>query len=293
MIREALRRGYRTLVPLLYARTNFKLFLKTTFTNVDFRVQQLAAASDYFSSSIQPIPLKAPFGRSMVVIAPHQDDETIGCGGVLALQVAAKASAYVVMMQDGADEYADLGMARQALMALRNEESRRAAAVIGMEPPRFLSHPDLAAAAGQAADQVREILRERHADAVFVPFFLDGHYDHRTTNSILAEALRGIDWEVRVFCYEVWGLCVPNVIVVIDQVMDQKLKMLSCFDYANKAVDYVHSTKGLNMYYSRMLGAGVCRYAERFLEIPRQEYIELIEKVRSLKHPGGSALPLG
>jgi N-acetylglucosamine malate deacetylase 1 len=280
MIRESLRQGYRTLLPLLYARTNFKLFLKTSFTELDFRLQQLAAGSDYFSGFIRPIPIQAPFGRSVLVVAPHQDDETIGCGGALALQVRAQASAYVVMLQDGADGHADLGLARQDLVALRNEESRRAAAVIGMEPPRFLNHADLAGAFPQAVDEVRSILKERSVDAVFVPFFLDAHPDHRTANYILGEALSGIDGNVRVFGYEVWGLCVPNVILVIDEVMDQKIEMLSCFDFANKAVDYVHRTKGLNMYHSCMLGAGMCRFAERFFEIPRGEYVELTKKMR-------------
>ena len=217
----------------------------------------------------------------MLVVAPHQDDETIGCGGVLALQVQAKGSAYVVLLQDGADEYAELGMERKALMDLRNAESRRAAAVIGMEPPIFLSHANLAAEAPQAVEELRKLITERRVDSVFVPFFLDGHYDHRTANYILAEALQGIPWDLRVLQYEVWGLCFPNVVVVIDQVVEQKLQMLSCFEYANRAVDYVHCTKGLNMYHSRMLGAGECRYAERFLEIPKLDYIELVERARS------------
>ena len=282
MIRELFRTSYRALLPLVYARTNFKLFLKTSLTDLDARLQQLAASSDYFSSTMRPIPIQAPFGRSMLVVAPHQDDEAIGCGGALALQVRAKASAYVVMLQDGADGHDDLGFERQALTDLRNEESRRSAAAIGMEPPKFLNHADLVADSVQAAGEVRSILMERRVDAVFVPFFLDAHPDHRTANYILADALGGIGWDVRVFCYEVWGLTFPNVILVIDDVMDQKMKMLGCFEFANKAVDYAHSTKGLNMYHSRMLGAGMCQYAERFFEIPKREYIEVIQKVRGV-----------
>ena len=57
--------------------------------------------------------------------------------------------------------------------------------------------------------------------------------------------------------------------------------MLSCFTWANSAIDYAHSTKGLNMYHSKMLGAGECRFAERFLELPQKEYIELVERVRA------------
>ena len=184
------------------------------------------------------------------------------------------------MLQDGADDPEELGMTRQSLMEMRNEESRRAAAVIGLEAPRFLNHARLAESLAQAAEEVRGMIAERKVDAVFVPFVLDAHPDHRSANYILAEALKSISWNVRVFGYEVWGLCIPNVLVVIDDVIEEKVKMLSCFTFANKAVDYVHSTKGLNMYHSRMLGAGECRYAERFFEIPRQEYIELVEKVR-------------
>jgi LmbE family N-acetylglucosaminyl deacetylase len=188
-----------------------------------------------------------------------------------------------LIMQDGADGHEDLGLRRDELVALRNEESRRAAAVLGIEPPRFLNHADLAAASPQAAGELRSVLTEKRVDAVFVPFFLDGHPDHRTANYILADALRGIDWNVRVFGYEVWGLCIPNVIVIIDEAMDAKIKMLSCFEFANKAVDYLHSTKGLNMYHSRMLGTGMCKYAECFFEAPSREYIELVERVRSAK----------
>jgi hypothetical protein len=90
-----------------------------------------------------------------------------------------------------------------------------------------------------------------------------------------------------VFGYEVWGLTIPNVIVVIDDVIEQKLAMLACFDFANKAVDYVRSTEGLNMYRSRLLASGMCKYAECFFEIPRQEYVELTDRVRAAERPRG------
>jgi hypothetical protein len=70
-------------------------------------------------------------------------------------------------------------------------------------------------------------------------------------------------------------------VLVIDDVMEIKMQMLSCFTYANGAIDCRQSTKGLNMYHSRMLGAGECLYAERFFELPRQEFIELVEKVQA------------
>ena len=153
MIRQYLRSLYRALIPLLHGRAQFKLFLKESVESIDGRLQQLAAAADYFSGSVRPIPITAPFGKSMLVIAPHQDDEAIGCGGALALQVRSGRAAHVVLVQDGADGCEDLGMTRSEMAALRNEESHRAAAVLGMAPPVFLNHTDLAADAAKIVEE--------------------------------------------------------------------------------------------------------------------------------------------
>jgi N-acetylglucosamine malate deacetylase 1 len=287
-VRNYVRRLYRLLFPFIFSRSQYKLFMNTAVATIDLRMQALASATDYFSGFLRAIPIKAPFGKSMLVVAPHQDDETIGCGGVLALQKASKHSASIVLLQDGAGECESRGMTREEMNQLRNDESRRAAAVIDMEPPVFLNHADLARSIPEATESVRRILMERKVDAVFVPFVLDGHPDHRVANYILAGALEGISWDVRVFGYEVWGFCIPNVMVVIDEVMDQKLEMLTCFRFANSAIDYVSSTKGLNMFHSRMLGAGECKYAERFFEVPRTEYIDLVKRVRAAET--GSAI---
>src|SRR5262249_23697487 len=103
MIRSYLRRLYRTALPMIYSRRQFKLFLKAAVGDVDVRMQTLAAATDYLSSSVRSIPIQAPFGKSMLIVAPHQDDETIGCGGALALQVRSGNAVSIVIVQDGAD----------------------------------------------------------------------------------------------------------------------------------------------------------------------------------------------
>ena len=64
-IRNYIRHGYRAMLPILYARTNFKLFLRTSLTDYDRRVHQLASMTDYFSSFVRPVPIRAPFGDSI------------------------------------------------------------------------------------------------------------------------------------------------------------------------------------------------------------------------------------
>lgn len=282
MIYSYLQRLYRLIFAVLYSRTQFKLYLKASVGDINLKMLELASEADYFAGFLRPIPLEAPFGKSMLVVAPHQDDEAIGCGGALCLQVRSGNAAAIVMLQDGADGFEATGMTRRQLTELRNEESRQSAKAAGLtEPPIFLDHASLANSVAEAARQVSAIFLERKVDAVFIPFALDAHPDHRWANIILAEALKTVKWNVRVLGYEVWGMCIPNVLVVIDDVIEDKKKMLSAFQWANTAVDYTHSTMGLNMFHSRMLGTGQCRYAERFFEIPRKEYIELVDRIRA------------
>ncbi len=196
------------------------------------------------------------------------------------MHVGAGHPAGIVVLQDGAEGHQELGMRREEMTAMRNAESKRAAALLGVEP-LFLKHADLTAEAPAAVDELARILSETLSDAIFAPFPLDGHPDHRAANYILAEALKKTGANVRVYGYEVWGLCIPNVIVVIDDAIDRKMEMLACFKFANSAVDYAASTKGLNMYHSRLLGAGMCRYAECFFEIATPAYLDLIQRIRS------------
>ncbi|HWF09153.1 MAG TPA: PIG-L family deacetylase [Bryobacteraceae bacterium] len=282
MMRSYLRRLYRLLFAFLNSRGEFKLFLNAALGDIDLRMLALASEIDYFAGFVRPVPVRAPFGRSVLVVAPHQDDEAIGCGGALLLQVRAGRDAAVVVLQDGADGHEELGMTREQMSAIRNDESRRAASVAGLtDAPVFLNHARLENNVARAAAEMAELIRARKVDAVFVPFALDANFDHRCANEIVAEALRGVSWNVRVFGYEVWGLCIPNVIVVIDDVIEKKMEMISSFSFANSAIDYVQSTRGLNMFHSRMLGAGQAKYVERFFELPREEYIQLVDRLQA------------
>ena len=76
----------------------------------------------------------------ILVLAAHPDDEMLGAGGTLALN-AGKAEAIRIWVgtdgdrQEGAEPGDDYGERRR-------EESRRAAAALGLEPPVFGALPD-------------------------------------------------------------------------------------------------------------------------------------------------------
>ena len=284
MIRGLIRTAYRSALDYAYASRDYQLLLREGITSLNRRTLELGAALDHFGTTVRPIQIRAPFGNEMLVLAPHQDDEIIGCGGALALQTRAGKPAHVIMLQDGADEHQGLGLTREALRDRRNAESKAATEIVGASIS-FLNYPDLQQDAPRASERLREYISRNKADVVFTPWLLDTNQDHRTTNRILADALQGVAHPVRVICYEVWGLCIPNVVVVIDDVIEVKRQMLECFRFANSAIDYTHTTMGLSMYRSRLLGAGTARHLEAFTEMPATDFVELLSRLDTVSDP--------
>lgn len=284
MLRDNLRIAYRSIIPLIYSRANYKLFLKRSFTELDERIRNLICAMDVMPSIVQPIPIKAPFGRSMLVIAPHQDDEIIGCGGAMLLQLASGREVHIVFVKDGGDEHKEDGLSREGLVMIRENEACKVAEEMGIEKPRFLRYTTIDSAnLGTVAGEIREEIVKKKPDAVFVNFFLDYNHDHRMTNFALAEALSELSNKPRIYGYEVWGLCIPNVVLIIDSVMEMKQKLLSYYASQLSGTDYLNAVTGLNMYHSRLFGAGTCKYAERFFEMPGEDYITVVNKIRGKK----------
>ena len=279
MLRHYFRRAGERVTQILYARRRFKLLMRTSFREIDLRLQAVAAATNFFSTVVRPVVISAPFGKSVLIVAPHQDDEVIGCGGAMALQRRSGAALQVVVLQDGADEHEQMSMTRDTLREMRNAESRAAARVIDGSAPLFLGHNNLRRESAAIESALMEIIRQKRIDAIFTPFVLDGNPDHRECNVILGNVLRQVAREMRIFQYEVWANCVPNVVVIVDEVMQQKIDMLSCFRFANDALDYTHATTGLNMFHSILLPAGAARYVEAYFETPREEFVELVAAV--------------
>ncbi|MHA6346881.1 PIG-L deacetylase family protein [Roseivivax sp. CAU 1761] len=145
----------------------------------------------------------------ILVLAPHPDDETLGCGALLAAAFAGP-GAHVVCMSDGAASHP--GSAEwppHRLAALRAEEMRRAVARLGGGPQdvSFLGEPDggmvrperFPALASRIAERARRI----GAQSIFVTAPTDPHCDHQASAAIarLAAAETG----ARLFFYPVWS----------------------------------------------------------------------------------------
>lgn len=154
-------------------------------------------------------------GRRTVVVSPHQDDETLGCGGTIALKRRAGADVSIVFMMDGTRSHVPL-IDPGELSALRHAEAVRAAERLGVPAERvhFLDFPEgaLIRHVDEAAERLLEVLERFGPDDVFVTAAEEPHRDHAAANTATQAAIdrygRAVDlYEYPIWCWYHW----PNV----------------------------------------------------------------------------------
>lgn len=250
-----------------------------------------------------PLPLQRFDERRVLVLAPHPDDEVIGCGGVIACHVQAGARVRVLVMTDGrwgdarlhapALQGAERERLQAALVQARREESRAAAALLGVAELHFLERPDGGLCADAATvGALRQQLQDFAPDLVYLPFVWDLHPDHWQTNLVLCAAAAGLPAAANLPLrgYEVWSPLPANRLVDISAQMPLKLQALAAFVSQLRELDYRRMVEGLNAYRSGALGAGR-GHAEAFHELPLSAYQRLVRATQGAAAPTQRSRP--
>ncbi len=148
-------------------------------------------------------------GRTALVVAPHPDDETIGCGATIARKRAAGTDVRVVVVCDGRSSHPHSRViGPDELAALRAEEVVEACRRLGVPPDAvtLLGHPDesITGRSPELVDSLGRLMSETRPDEVYLPSPLDWHRDHIAVNGAARTAIAALDVEPAVLEYPVW-----------------------------------------------------------------------------------------
>jgi LmbE family N-acetylglucosaminyl deacetylase len=218
-----------------------------------------------------------PADERVVALAPHMDDEVIGCGGTLARHVARGAEVTVVFLTDGRLGGKASGAPGQSSVSeTRKHEARRALGELGITRIVFLDGEDGRLGSNPSlSNALRAALAAARPQILYLPFFLEEHPDHRAASALLADAVTGTELTFRCHGYEVWTPLFPNCLVRIDETVEAKRRALGHYQSQLAEADYLHTGLGLNAYRSGAL-LGSCRYAEAFYAVALPQYLELL-----------------
>lgn len=191
--------------------------------------------------------------RRVLVVAPHPDDETFGCGGTIARLAQGGALVEVAIVSDGAALEDHRRPGRGDVVAARRREAEAAGRHLGVTRFHFLGHPD-GALAGCTEAVARDVARLAEAigpDLALGPSVLDYHEDHMAVGrAVLAAAARDTTWRLAI--YAVYGPVRFNTLVDVTETMTAKVAALREYRVSllGDPEPYVEAARGLGRFWT-------------------------------------------
>ncbi|HVF93156.1 MAG TPA: PIG-L deacetylase family protein [Sphingomonas sp.] len=215
-----------------------------------------------------------------LVLAPHPDDEVLGCGGTIARLVARGADVQIGVVTRGMQPQFDLEQVEQV-----RSEAERAHRSLGVSRVHYLDLPAARLDTLPRADLNRaigDLVQSVAPDTLFVPFAGDLHFDHKLVYEAAMVAARPRDdrGPARVLAYETlsetnWsgpnmgpGFA-PNIFVDITNYIEAKRAAFACFESQCRAFPDERSITALTAL-AQMRGATVHRQAAEAFVLIRE-----------------------
>lgn len=161
------------------------------------RVRKAAAAAVEGAARLVSRPLsEADLAAPALVLAPHQDDETLGCGGLVALKCARGVPVVIAFLTDGRTSHARF-LDADLLADRRRDEALAACRALGVPDGsvHFLGFRDgdLASGLEAAAQRLVPLLRDHPDHLLLAPYAGDTTADHRATLEAVLRAVAALE----------------------------------------------------------------------------------------------------
>ncbi len=203
---------------------------------------------------------------SVLVLAPHPDDEVLGCGGLVAQLAARGAAVRVLFLTDGGGGVAPAE--RSEYVATRRREAAAVADLLGLAGVEHLDLPDggLGEHLEAAATAVRRALLSQRPELLLVPSPLEISRDHRAAFAALHRLLgplraRGGDRalaelaaELRILVYEINHPAHPDLLVDVGDELPRLAAAMELYRSQGERAGYWRAAQGLKRFRTLTLG---------------------------------------
>jgi len=240
-----------------------------------FQKESRQTISGMVVSLLKVHPISVVKADKVLVLAPHPDDDVLGCGGLIKSLSDGGAKIKVIYFSDGSLG-TKTGERNEELISKRESEAVEAGKILGISEEKFLRLPDSKIVADlKLASLIRREIEFDKPDLVLAPSFEELHPDHFAVSEVLALSLKNLDSHFNIWLYEVWGVGRFNRLFSIEDYIDDKQEALDCHKSQMKVKRYDQAILALNQY--RALSAGFGQYAEAYYATGPRNYRRLFD----------------
>ncbi len=227
---------------------------------------------------LRPSPIQVTFSGNdrVLVIAPHPDDETLGCGGTIVSHAEAGDLVQVFVVTDGGGSRAN-GLSRPTMVKLRALEALRAVSLLHPDAQLTLGHlPEGAWDTRALYSLLSAQLHRLRPTIIYAPSRVDFHPEHlkvaRCLAQVLAKVETGTDARVRVYELQV-PLSVPLVNRRVNIQSGLIRKRAALAEYRTQRESFAWRGRQ-ERYLKALLGSGAA--TEVFCEMTTSGYVRLM-----------------
>ncbi len=203
--------------------------------------------------------------RRVLVVAPHYDDEVLGCGGLLRQLADQGAAVVVLFLTDGSGGVEDPGD-RAAYAARRRREADEVAALLGFLPRHLLRRDGALGSERPAiAGTIKEAIGEHRPDLLLVPSPLEVTGDHQGAFAALYDVLSPLRRDdtlhhhlagTTILAYEVNHPGYPDLLVEVSAQLPLLERAMAIYASQQERHDYAAAAVGLRRYRANSLPPG-------------------------------------
>ncbi len=214
-------------------------------------------------------------GQRVLVVAPHPDDEAMGCVGTVLLHVQSGDRVCVAIVTDGRMSKVIADAAEVA--RLRRREADEAARLMQVQRFEWIGFPEGDWSVPALKDSLRSLIEEIQPDIIYAPSRIDFHPEHHRVAHALALAMGEIgtlrDHDRRVRIYQVQVPLSPilaNLVTDVSVVDPQCQAVLGAYLSQAGSVACTYRQRRYSASWHRIAGQ-----AEEFWELSSRRYVTL------------------
>lgn len=236
-------------------------------------------------------------GDKRLVLAPHVDDDFIGCGGMILQTVKNRKRVEIAYLTDSGKR--GTGGDAAARSTERRKEAVNVAESTGIPPEHlhFLQGVDGELFNSSIEEELSRLIRKMKPDAIFAPIFLDTHKDHIACLEKLLYAIRkepATFKDIKIYFYESQSPITPkysNIVLDITDFWKEKRRALQGYPSQGNDFAFVEVMNRVNGETFRK------PYCEVFLKVSpedlaefqfsdSEELLRIRERLEPLRGPG-------
>lgn len=197
--------------------------------------------------------------NKVLVIAPHADDEVLGCGATIAKHVANGDQVFIIIATNASIEDPIL-FTKKILDQVRNE-ALVAHKILGVKDTYFLDFPAPALNAFpeyKISIELSKLFKDIKPNILYIPHPGDIHQDHKAIyRAALVSSRPQADYTIKsIYCYETlseteWtpmneSYFKPNFFVDVSKCFKKKIEAMKCFESQLKEFPHSRSLEALD-----------------------------------------------